>query len=301
MAAIDQDLLLFAIPKKGRLYKDCTKILEGIGISYKRQARLDIAYSSNMPIKLVFLGAKDIARFVGEGNVDLGITGQDMVQETGVDINELMPLGFGACRLAVQAPVKDNYKGKVESLAGKRVATSFPHLTKMFFDKLNPNVETPIRVIGGSVEAACALGLADCVVDLVETGTTMRAAGLEEIATVITTQAALVGNKKSKHQDLINKLIGRIRGFLAAQQYSMIYYNITTARVPDASKITPGMRAPTVTPLSDANFVAMSAMVKTKEISHIMDELEDIGATDVFVMKMENCRVGREVCKPCTK
>jgi len=124
---------------------------------------------------LIFLSASDIAKFVGEGNVDLGITGQDMVKENEVQVHSILDLGFGKCKLCVQAPVVDKIED-VESLAGKRIATSFPNLTKSFFDKYDEKlgVSTSIKYVSGSVEAACGLGLADAVVDLVETGTTMR-------------------------------------------------------------------------------------------------------------------------------
>jgi ATP phosphoribosyltransferase len=167
--------LKFAIPKKGRLHEKVVEMLKGAGIEFRRQPRLDVALCVGLPITLIFLSASDIAKFVGEGNVDLGITGQDMVLENEVVVESIMNLGFGKCRLSVQAPVVDKIEN-VETLAGKRIVTSFPNITKSFFkeydDKLG--VSTSINYVSGSVEAACGLGLADAVVDLVETGTTMR-------------------------------------------------------------------------------------------------------------------------------
>ena len=165
----------FAIPKKGRLYEKVVEMLKGAGIDFRREPRLDIALCVGLPITLVFLPAADIAKYVGEGNVDIGITGQDIVQESMVEVRQIMELGFGKCKLCVQAPVKDQIKS-VEQLAGKRIVTSFPDTTKVFFDKLDEKlgVQTKIKFVSGSVEAACGLGLADAVVDLVETGTTMK-------------------------------------------------------------------------------------------------------------------------------
>ena len=167
--------LKFAIPKKGRLHEKVVEALKGAGIEFRREARLDVAVCNGLPITLIFLSASDIAKFVGEGNVDLGITGQDMVAENQVVVNSILDLGFGKCRLSVQAPVADKIED-VTALAGKRIATSFPNLTKKFFDEYDEKlgVSTSIQYISGSVEAACGLGLADAVVDLVETGTTMR-------------------------------------------------------------------------------------------------------------------------------
>lgn len=164
-----------AVPKKGRLYEKASDMLKGAGIEYRREARLDVAVCIGLPLTLVFLPAADIATFVGEGNVDLGITGVDVVEESQVVVERVVDLGFGKCKLCVQAQVSKNIKDAAE-LAGGRIVTSFPHLTKNFFDPLDKEkgVATRIKFVRGSVEAACGLGLADAVVDLVETGTTMR-------------------------------------------------------------------------------------------------------------------------------
>ena len=165
----------FAIPKKGRLYDKVLEMLKGAGIEFRREPRLDVALCVDLPITLVFLPAADIAKYVGEGNVDIGITGWDVVQESQVKVDRIMDLGFGKCKLCVQAPVVDSISD-VSALAGKRIVTSFPNVTKDFFDKFDAEKGTKTRInfVSGSVEAACGLGLADAVVDLVETGTTMR-------------------------------------------------------------------------------------------------------------------------------
>jgi ATP phosphoribosyltransferase len=165
----------FAIPKKGRLFQKVNELLQGSGIEYNRAPRLDVATCKDLPITLVFLPAADIAKYVGEGNVDIGITGLDVVEESNVVVDKIMDLGFGACKLCVQAPASENITD-VSTLAGGRIVTSFPHLTEKFFKPFDEakGVTTKITEVSGSVEAACGLGLADAVVDLVETGTTMR-------------------------------------------------------------------------------------------------------------------------------
>lgn len=165
----------FAIPKKGRLYEKCIDMLKGAGIDFRREPRLDIALCVGLPITLVFLPAADIAKFVGKGDVDIGITGYDVVTESQVSVDKVMDLGFGKCKLCVQAPVADEIKN-VEALAGKRIATSFPNVTSEFFQAYDEKAgtKTEVSFVSGSVEAACSLGLADAVVDLVETGTTMK-------------------------------------------------------------------------------------------------------------------------------
>jgi ATP phosphoribosyltransferase len=192
-STVNPDHCLFAVPKKGRLHEKVTAMLKGAGVEYHREPRLDIAICKDLPMTMVFLPASDISKYVSEGNVDIGVTGIDIVEENGLEVERVMDLGFGACRLCVQAPVASMITD-VKDLAGKRIVTSFPALTKKFFDPIDAEkgVETTIRFVSGSVEAACGLGLADAVVDLVETGTTMKAAGLEIIATVLETEVSIV-------------------------------------------------------------------------------------------------------------
>jgi ATP phosphoribosyltransferase len=150
-------------------------MLKGAGIEFRREPRLDVALCVGLPITLVFLPAADIAKFVGQGDVDIGITGFDVVSESQVDVEKILDLGFGKCKLCVQAPMADKITN-VESLAGKRIVTSFTSISRDFFKTYDDKAGTSTQVsfVSGSVEAACGLGLADAIVDLVETGTTMR-------------------------------------------------------------------------------------------------------------------------------
>jgi len=281
--------LKFAIPKKGRLYERVVKMLEGAGIEFRRQARLDVAICIGMPITLIFLPAADIAKFVGQGNVDLGITGIDIVRENMVEVDNIMDLGFGKCKLCVQAPVADKIEN-VEALAGKRIVTSFPNLTKEFFKDYDEKlgVSTSINYVSGSVEAACGLGLADAVVDLVETGTTMRAAGLEVVHDILATQAVLISNPNSKHGDLVTKIQKRIEGYITSTKYVMIMYNVSNELLQNALVITPGKKSPTITSLEGGTDKAVSALVLKKEVSEKMDALHDVGASDILVLELKN-------------
>lgn len=185
MVTHNPDHCLFAVPKKGRLFEKVTDMLKGAGVDYHREPRLDIALCKDLDMTMVFLPAADISKYVGEGNVDIGVTGVDIIEENESEVDRIMDLGFGKCKLCVEAPV-----GKytdIKQLAGKRIVTSFPTLTKKFFDPLDKEmgVTTSIRRVSGSVEAACGLGLADAVVDLVETGTTMKVREKDEEAMVV--------------------------------------------------------------------------------------------------------------------
>lgn len=281
-----------AIPKKGRLHDKVISVLKGAGIEHRREPRLDVALCVNMPLTLVFLPAADIASYVGEGNVDIGVTGYDVVQESDVDVIRVMDLGFGSCKLCVQAPMSSNITD-VSALAGKRIVTSFPHLTKKFFEPydLAKEVTTSVKFVSGSVEAACGLGLADAVVDLVETGTTMRAAGLEVVADVLKTEAILIANKQSGHKDIIDLMKRRIDGYITATKYVMVSYNVSTDLLQKAIKVAPGKRSPTITGLEDPNLKAVNCLVHKKEQALTMDRLHDIGATDILVFEISNSRM----------
>ncbi|GAA5838633.1 hypothetical protein JCM11251_003247 [Rhodosporidiobolus azoricus] len=291
---------LFAIPKKGRLYEKCLQFLSGADIQFTRSHRLDVCLVRNHNMALVFLPAADIPRFVGEGNVHFGITGQDMVAEADVNglVTETLQLGFGKCKLQVQVPEKSDVK-KVEDLVGKKVVTSFEVLAGRYFAELDKKVggdaqtRTKIEYVGGSVEAACALGLADGIVDLVESGETMRAAGLHAIETLISSEAVLIRSNKpdATHDELIERITSRIAGVVAAGKYVLCNYNIPRANVSQAIQITPGRRAPTVSPLDDPEWVAVSSMVLKAEVADVMDRLQAIGASDVLVIGLSNCRV----------
>ncbi|RPD66572.1 ATP phosphoribosyltransferase [Lentinus tigrinus ALCF2SS1-7] len=293
--------LLFAIPKKGRLHEKCLELLAGADIQFRRHARLDVCLVKNHNIALVFLPASDIPSFVGKGNVDLGITGQDVILEAQMQehVTEILKLGFGKCALQVQVPEAGDIK-TVEDLASKRVVTSFEVLAGQYFKAVDDRLQlqddkrTKIEYVGGSVEAACSLGLADGIVDLVESGDTMRAAGLHAIATVLQTEAVLIKSSTPKHptiEPLIQLITSRIAGVVAAARYVICEYNVQRAKLHDATTITPGRRAPTISPLEDEEWVAVSAMVEKSKIANVMDELAKIGAEDIMIFNLDNCRV----------
>ncbi|KEF51979.1 ATP phosphoribosyltransferase [Exophiala aquamarina CBS 119918] len=309
------DRLLFAVPKKGRLQSATLDLLAGSDVQFRRETRLDIALVKNLPLALIFLPAADIPTFVGEGKVDLGITGRDQVaehdthlplgEESGVV--EVMDLGFGACKLQVQVPEKGPLQ-EVKDLVGKNVVTSFTGLAEDYFARLEghgsrkesvngtespvPKLKTKIKFVGGSVEAACALGVADGIIDLVESGETMRAAGLKAIDTVVESTAVLIKSRSVSNEKLVSLIEARIRGVIAAQRYILCQYNVPRAKLPEATKITPGKRAPTITALEEPEWVAVSSMVEKKKIATVMDDLTSVGATDILVLDIANSRTG---------
>eukprot|EP00929_Paragymnodinium_shiwhaense_P038555 TRINITY_DN20354_c0_g1_i1.p1 TRINITY_DN20354_c0_g1~~TRINITY_DN20354_c0_g1_i1.p1 ORF type:complete len:352 (+),score=77.33 TRINITY_DN20354_c0_g1_i1:130-1056(+) len=302
----EEDTILFGVPKKGRLHEEVMKLLNGAGLDATRPDRLDVARCNSLPVKLVFLPASDIPKYIMEGDVHIGISGGDMLEEaqlatsssssSSVDVK--MKLGFGKCRLCVQAP-KVLGVPDASFFLGKRIVTSFPNLTRQFFDNLGSKEHgTQIRVVSGSVEAACGLGLADAVVDLVETGTTMRAAGLEVVSEVVTTEALLMqqhrvseGKLSAAMNETVNLIHERLRGYMTASRNVMIVYNCPEASLRACCDITPGKRSPTVTALSEKGWFSVSALVNKKESNSIMDKLQKAGAVDILCMNLSNTRM----------
>jgi len=249
---------------------------------------------------LVFLPAADIPSFVGKGNIDMGITGRDVILEAEMQnhVTEIMSLGFGKCALQVQVPEGSPIE-RVEDLVGHRVVTSFEVLAGEFFSKLDDGLQlvgdarTKIEYLGGSVEAACALGLADGIVDLVESGDTMRAAGLHAIDTILQSEAVLIRSTVPKHpalDPLIELITARLSGVVAASKYVVCEYNISRDKLTSATALTPGRRAATISPLEDEQWVAVSAMVEKDKTASVMDQLTRIGAQDILIFKIDNCR-----------
>jgi len=293
--------LLFAIPKKGRLHERCLELLNGADIQFQRPNRVDVCLVQNHPIALVFLPAADIPSFVGKGNVDLGITGHDVILEAEMEslVTEALRLGFGKCALQVQVPGAGPVQS-VEALAGKRIVTSFEVLAGRFFKDIDDraglvgDATTSIEYVGGSVEAACALGLADAIVDLVESGETMRAAGLRPIATLLQSEAVLIRSTSPKHSHLaplMDKITARIAGVIVARKYSVCQYNILRSKLSAATAVAPGRRAPTISPLEDPEWVAVSSMVERTKMADIMDQLVSVGAEDIMIFNLDNSRV----------
>ncbi|OBA22945.1 hypothetical protein METBIDRAFT_38195 [Metschnikowia bicuspidata var. bicuspidata NRRL YB-4993] len=296
------DRLLFAVPKKGRLYEKCCNLLAGADIQFRRSNRLDIALSTNLPVALIFLPAADIPTFVGEGKCDLGITGLDQVREADMfeSVSDLLDLEFGKCKLQVQVPADGDIE-KPEQLVGKKIVSSFTRLSESFFKDLEveagvPVGSTKIKYVGGSVEASCALGVGDAIVDLVESGETMKAAGLKAISTVLDTSAHLISSKTPRFPQLVDTIHQRFEGIMAAQRFVLCNYNAPRSIVPEVLKITPGRRSATISalekqPNDPEEWVAVSSMVEKKRIGNVMDNLKKAGASDILVFDISNCRV----------
>lgn len=282
--------LLFAIPKKGRLHEPCMDYLKRIGLSFRKHERRDIALCTNMDVAVVFLPADDIPLYLGSGRVDIGITGEDMVFEADMEneVDVLLKLGFGRCTLSLAVPKESGITAK--DFSGRAVVTSFPNLTRKFFEKLHVS-NVKVKEVSGSVEIACSMGAADGITDLVQTGDTIKEAGLLVIEDIFPTEAVLIAKRNSSYQKLINILKERMQGVIYADEYALIEYNVSRQNLPLCEKITPGLKSPTIMPLEEENWVAVKSVIKKKNANQIIDDLKEAGANGILVTAMQHCRI----------
>jgi ATP phosphoribosyltransferase len=282
------DNLRIGIPSKGRLAEAAAELLSQAGLKFRRQERSLFARVRDMPIELTFLRTDDIPVLCAEGAIDMGITGSDLVQESGTQLDTRVALGLGNVRLAICVPDDSKLK-KPSDLAGKRIATSFPSTTNAYLAR--HKVEAHIVELTGSVEVMIALGVADAIVDLVETGSTLAANRLMVFDELGKYEAVLVQNPATKHGELADRVVRRVEGVVIARSYSLLEYNVPEAKLAQAEKITPGFESPTVNKLEEAGWYAVRAMVKRGEVIEIMERLEALGATAILETTITNCRL----------
>ena len=280
--------LRIGVPSKGRLSEISMQLLKEAGLNFRRQDRSLFARVRDMPIDITFLRTDDIPVLCAEGAIDMGITGGDLVYESGVQITERLRLGMGNCRLTFCVP--DNSEARsAKDLAGKRVATSFPYVTEHFLAQQGASAH--IVKLTGSVEVMITLGVADAIVDLVETGSTLAANRLRILEEIGSYETVLIQNPATKHTELADRIVRRLEGVVIARAYSLLEYNVPAAKLKEAEAITPGFESPTVSRLEEEDWYAVRAMVKRGEVIGIMEKLESLGATAILETSIANCRL----------
>lgn len=285
-------MLRVAVPNKGSLSQPANTLLTEAGYRLHREHRALIATDPDNQVQFVYLRPTDIARNIGAGVLDVGITGQDLLIEAGTasTTTELLDLGFGRSEFFFAAPPGFDMVSKVD---GRRVATSFPALTQRGAAEHGVSVE--VVELDGAVETAVELGLAEAIADVVETGSSLRAAGLETLGDpILRSQAVLVRGSRDFDDDreqAVGVLIQRLRGVLIAREWVMIDYNCPTDVLAEARGITPGMESPTVSPLDEQGWVAVRAMVRRNQAQPVMDQLWQVGARAILVTPLEACRL----------
>lgn len=280
-------MLRVAVPNKGSLSESASAMLSEAGYRQRRDTRELVMVDPENEIEFFFLRPRDIAVYVGSGTLDVGITGRDLFLDAQVDAEELLPLGFGASTFRFAGPV--GHFASVAELEGRRLATSYDGLLRAFLVEQGVNA-TVVR-LDGAVESSVRLGVADAIADVVETGNTLKAAGMEIFGDpILRSEAVLIGRKGATPVGL-DILIRRLQGVLVARQYVLLDYDIRKELVDQAAALTPGLESPTVSPLRDSEWVAVRSMVKRHSTNQIMDELYDLGARAILVSTIHACRI----------
>jgi ATP phosphoribosyltransferase len=276
------------MPSKGRLSEIAGELLKEAGLSFRRSERSLFARCRDIPIDVTFLRTEDIPVLCAEGAIDMGITGSDLVAESGAEVVERLDLGVGQCRLAICVP-EDSDIREPRQIDGCRVATSFPHNTQTYLKQHGATAH--LVTLSGSVEVMIALGVADAIVDLVETGSTLAANHLRILDEIGRYQTVLIQSRDCKQPELADRVVRRLEGVVIARSYSLLEYNVPRAKLAEAEKITPGFNSPTVSSLEDPDWCAIRVMVKRSQVIEIMERLEALGASAILEMQITNCRL----------
>ncbi len=285
----EDPVLRIAIPNKGSLSEPAAELLREAGYRERRDARELVLADPDNDVEMFFLRPRDIAVYVGEGTVDVGITGRDLLADSGSSAVEHLPLGFARSTFRFAAPAGSLHD--VRDVTGLRVATSYPLLVAAHLADLGVRPAAVVR-LDGAVESAVRLGVADVIADVVETGTTVRAAGLEVFGDpILTSEAVLVRRAGAAEPGGLDVLTRRVQGVLTARRYVLIDYDVPLHLVDRAIAITPGLESPTVSPLHNQDWAAVRAMVPRRDTNRVMDALYDVGARAILVTSIHACRL----------
>jgi ATP phosphoribosyltransferase len=283
-----QKNLRIGIPSKGRLSDVAGDLLRQAGLNFRRQNRGLFARVSGLPVDLIFLRTDDIPTLCAEGAIDMGITGSDLVEESNAETEVRMKLGVGRCRLAICVP-DDAEFASASDLNKKRVATSFPGVTKRYLAA--HEAKAHLVSLSGSVEAMIQLGVADAIVDLVETGSTLAANRLRILEEIGSYETVLIQNQQCRDPETADRVVRRLEGVVIARDYSLLEYNILREKLTEAETITPGFNSPTVNALEDKNWCSVRVMVRRGDVIDAMERLEALGASAIMETPISNCRL----------
>jgi len=285
-------MLRIAIPNKGTLSQPASQMLKDAGYRQRTDPKDLLCTDEANGVQFFYLRPRDIATYVGSGDLHLGITGRDLLVDSGVPASEMLDLDFGAATFRWAAPA-----GKMSStdeIAGRRIATAYPGVVRRYLD--DHDVKAEVVRLDGAVENAVRLGVADLIADVVETGATLRQAGLVTVGDpILISSAILIGPELTGSEAGaaagVSQLIRRLQGVLVARSYVMLAYDVPADLLETASSLTPGIESPTVSPLHREGWVAVQAMVRRAEVHRTMDDLYEIGARAILVTDIANCRL----------
>lgn len=275
-----------AIQKSGRLSENSIELLKECGIKVTNGDRKLKTVASNFPMEVLFLRDDDIPQYVEQGVADIGILGENEVWEQDKNVQIVEQLGFGGCRLSLAIPKDDDYNG-VDYFNNKRIATSYPKILSKFFD--TKGIKVDIEALGGSVEIATSIGLADGIFDIVSTGSTLIMNGLKEVETVVRSQAVLISNKNLSpiKKQLLDEMLFRIKAYKNGKGKKYVLLNAPNEVIPDIVRILPGMRSPSILPLADEGWSSVHSVINDDDFWEIIDELKRHGAEGILVIPIE--------------
>ncbi len=278
--------LKIAIQKSGRLSEDSIKLLKKCGITFGNGLGKLRSVASNFPLEIFFLRDDDIPNYVEDSVADIGIVGENVLAEKNCDVNIVERLGFGKCRLSLAMPKSVEYKD-ISDLNGKRIATSYPNILGDYLKQNNINAE--LHTISGSVEIAPSIGLADAVCDLVSSGSTLFSNGLEEVETVMRSEAVLITqtNLDAERREILDKLLFRIRAGRSARQNKYVLLNAPNENLERIIEILPGMRSPSVLPLAETGWSSVHSVINENEFWEVAENLRNEGAEGILVISIE--------------
>ncbi len=279
-------ILRIAVPNKGRLQDPSADLLSHSGMRFEKTTRSLSVPVANVDIELLFVRTEDIPELVADGVAGMGITGLDLLEESGLPVSIELELGYGTCRLAAAVP-QDSEVEDVSGFEGLRIATSHPNVTERFFTDKGVTIATvPLR---GSVEVAPRLDVADAIVDLVSSGSTMRVNGLRPVVTLLESQAILISRPglEGSEAALARQVTTMVRSVLAARRRRYVLMNAPVSSIEAIREIIPGLEAPTVVPLAELGMVAVHSVVDTDEVWRILPQLESAGASGILVLPIE--------------
>ena len=283
---MERTKLKIAIQKSGRLHEDSVRLLKDCGIEIKNGGNKLKTESENFPMEVYFLRDDDIPQYVEDEVADIGIVGENVLYEKNKNVDIVEKLGFGKCRLSVAVGRTESYNS-ISFLEGKKIATSYPGIVGRFLRDRKVNAE--IHEISGSVEIAPGIGLADAIVDLVSSGSTLFANGLKEAETILTSQAVMVKNKAiaNEQNQLLEKLLFRIRAVKKAKNNKYVLLNAPNDNLKTIIGLLPGMKSPTVLPLAEPGWSSVHSVVSENEFWDIIEKLKDAGAQGILVVPIE--------------
>ena len=281
-----RERLRLAVPNKGRLVEPTLSLLHDAGLVFEEHDRSLVSRVQNHPLDILFVRTADVIEFVGDGVAELGVTGGDLLAETGAELPVVRELGFGRCRLAAAVPTDSPFQA-IGDLAGARVATSHPNVARRYF--AGQSIAVDIVPLSGAVEVAPRLGVADAIVDLVSTGSTLAMNGLRAVGDILESEAVIVANPTARQQRAaeLDEIVTMVGAVIAARGRKYLMMNAPASHLAELEDLLPGLESPSVIPLAHSGMIAIHAVVGADEVWGLLPRLKAAGASGILVLPIE--------------